>query len=292
MRLRNLIVWLILIVPLFNVFSQTSYYTHNLGSLKTSDLNLQKVFDEAEKKAEMNIKDFGKYNVLEEGGGYNNVWLETQPMGGYMYAKRNLKIARNNIQIFMDLQCEDGRLPGVIGNKNNTLIPFYRQLQGFGFQMPAFEIYYLLNKNGGYVSQLYNSLEKYDEYLWKNSDSDNDGCLETWCVYDTGEDNCERYCETPNGWPFNYPPTEEHIMKISEEELSRDCGKLKFDFSRIFPVPIESMDIMSCSYSNRDVLSLISQEIGNGKETYWRDKADEIKEKIKDYLWDVNKHAC
>lgn len=28
-----------------------------------------------------------------------------------------------------------------------------------------------------------------DGYLW----SVRDGCLETWCVWDTGEDNCARF---------------------------------------------------------------------------------------------------
>ena len=36
-------------------------------------------------------------------------------------------------------------------------------------------------------------LEKFDQYLWRTRDSDGDGCLESFCVYDTGEDNALRY---------------------------------------------------------------------------------------------------
>ena len=176
---------------------------------KTSDISLQKVFDEAEKKAKLNLKEFGKYQVLVEGGGYRYVWLETQPMGGYMYAKRNLAVARNNIQIFMDLQREDGRFPGMITfndgvcfagieyNKDSTLNAVYGWFQGYFFPMPAFELYYWLNKDNKYLSQLYIALEKFDNYLWRTHDSDNDGCLESWCVYDTGEDNSLRYGKSP-----------------------------------------------------------------------------------------------
>ena len=46
------------------------------------------------------------------------------------------------------------------------------------------------------------------------------------------------------------------------------------------------------SYSCRDVLSLISKEINNGKEQHWRNKANEVKNTIKAYLWDPTKNAC
>ena len=52
--------------------------------------------------------------VLVEGGGYPNAWLETQPMGGGMIAKRDAQIALNNQSIFLLTQREDGRLPGMV----------------------------------------------------------------------------------------------------------------------------------------------------------------------------------
>jgi len=57
-------------------------------------------------------------------------------------------------------------------------------------------------------------------------------------------------------------------------------------------VPIESMDVMSYSYSCRDVLALISAELKNGQEEIWRSKANEVKAKLKSYLWDEEKMAC
>ena len=292
MEPKKTILILIIISTRFWGYSQTPFNLEPSVFFKTTDIVLQSLFDEAEKQAKLNIKNFGDYQVLVEGGGYNNVWLETQPMGGYMYAKRNIGIAKNNIQIFMDFQRKDGRLPGMISLNNNSLFPHYGWFQGYCFPMPAFELYFWLNKDKEYLKQLYNTLEQFDGYLWKNRDSDGDGCLETWCVYDTGEDNSTRFGESPNAWPFDYPPSEEQIMKMSEKEMKEICHKSKFDFTKTFPVPIESMDIMSYSYSGRRVLSLISKELRNGKEFYWQDKANDAKQKIKNYLWDEKKHAC
>ncbi len=259
---------------------------------KTSDTKLQKVFDEAEKKANLNLKAFGKYKVLVEGGGYNNVWLETQPMGGMMYAKRDLAAAKNNIQIFIDFQRNDGRFPGMITFNDNTLTPHYGWFQGFCFPESAFETYFWLNRDKKFLLELYGSLIKFDEYLWKTRDSDKDGCLETWCVWDTGEDHCVRFGGSTASWPFDYPPTYEGLKKMSKNELKEYCNTSSLDTTKGFPVPIESMDIMSYSYTCRDVLSLISKELSNGKEGYWREKANQIRKKLKDYLWDEEKHAC
>ena len=291
MELKKTILILILISTQFWGCSQTTFNIETSVSFKTTDVVLQTLFDEAEKQAKLNINKFGNYQVLVEGGGYNNVWLETQPMGGYMYAKRNIGVARNNIQIFMDFQREDGRLPGMISSNNDSLVPHYGWFQGYCFPMPAFELYFWLNKDKDYLRQLYNTLIQFDSYLWKTRDSDGDGCLETWCVYDTGEDNSTRFGESPNAWPFDYPPSEEQIMNMSEKERKEICHKSSFDFSKAFPVPIESMDIMSYSYSGRKVLSLISKELKNGKESYWQDKAYEIRQKLKNYLWDEKRHA-
>ena len=71
-------------------------------SFQTSDTDLQRLFDAAEAKAAANIVQFTPtMKALVEGGGYGNVWIETQPMGGEMYAKRNLEVALNNQLLFL-----------------------------------------------------------------------------------------------------------------------------------------------------------------------------------------------
>ncbi len=229
---------------------------------------IQKLFDSAEEKCRHNIKQFADMKVLIEGGGYNKVWIETQPMGGAMYAKRNLEVAYNNQKIFMDHQREDGRLPGSIELKDGKLIPQYDKFQGFCFPGPALDVYYLCGKKKEYLDQLYDVLKKYDEYLWKVRDSDNDGCLESWCRYDTGEDNAVRYGDAPDYW-------------VSDE------APKGYD-----TVPIASMDFMSYSYAARDTMSEIAAIKGDKElSKYHTAEAKELKKRIKALLWDQERGA-
>lgn len=75
---------------------------------------------------ESNAKDFEHvFQVLVEGEGYRNVWLETQPMGGAMWAKRDVRLALNNQLIFMRNQRSDGRLPGMITSNGQQLTSWF-----------------------------------------------------------------------------------------------------------------------------------------------------------------------
>ncbi|MDR6551892.1 MGH1-like glycoside hydrolase domain-containing protein [Paenibacillus qinlingensis] len=237
-------------------------------SYTTDNATLQRLYDLCEEMAKKNIQIFLDKKVLVEGSYYPNVWLETQPMGGEMYAKRNMEVALNNQLIFMENQREDGRIPGMVSVVEGKLHADFAWFQGYCFPLPALKMYYWMKKDRGYLQQLYDVLEGFDSYLWKYRDSDGDGCLETWCVWDTGEDHCTRLAGAPDSWDGETPP------------------------SGLGQVPYASMDVMSYSCSGRDVLALISQELGNGKEAYWQEKANEVREKINAYLWRPDKHAC
>jgi len=258
----------------------------------TTDCNLQKTYNRAELLAKENIVDYDGRKVMIEGAQYTSIWLETQPMGGAMYAKRNPEIARNNIEIFIDYQRDDGRFPGVIYNRGGKIEPNYCQFQGFYLARPAFEAYFLLGDDRNFLMKVYQSLEEFDAYLWKTRDSDQNGCLETWCIYDTGEDHSVRFNGFPNAWSFDYPPTKEVVSRLSKEELKIHCKEDSFDPNNEMTVPIESMDVMSYSNSCRDILANISRELNNGQEETWRSKANVVKSKLKSYLWDEAKKAC
>lgn len=273
----------------------------------TADTLLQKLFDKTEAKAKQNIKSFPPYyKVMVEGAEYPYIWVETQPLGGVMYAKRNMQIAYDNVVIFLKYQLPSGRIPGMIipmdNNvwnikdvtevENGALGLFTGTLQGYFIPPAALELGYMLEKDTAYLNLLYKTFEAFDNYLWRTRDSDKDNCLETWCVTDAGEDNLIRYDYAPFFWPFDYPPTPEHIPADSTflkkywnapfyEDLTVDK----------IPVPIESIDIMSYSYSGRDALAEISALLQNGKESYWREKANEVKQTMFDYLWNHDKNA-
>ena len=60
-----------------------------------ADPAIQRVYDEAVRKSRLNLKDFHGDRVLVEGGGYDKIWLETQPMGGEMFALHDPEAAVN-----------------------------------------------------------------------------------------------------------------------------------------------------------------------------------------------------
>lgn len=237
---------------------------------QTSDTLLQKLIDNAEQKSLENLKDFAGRTVLIEGGGYEKIWLETQPMGGEMYAKRNMEAALNNQLLFMENIREDGRLPGSIAMIDGVLTPQFNKFQGFCFPAPALNMYYWMGEQDqAYLELLYSTLERFDTYLWKVRDSDGDGCLESWCKYDTGEDHAMRYQDAPDSWTEEVPPEGYEV------------------------VPIASIDIMSFSYSARETLAEISMILGIEElASKWRKEAKKVQAKIRAYLWSDKRGAC
>lgn len=236
---------------------------------ESADGALDRLVRTAEEKCKQNIKDFGGRRVLVEGGGYEKIWLETQPMAGEMYAKRDPDAGLNNCLLFMEHQRADGRIPGSIAVIDGVVTPQFNKFQGFCFPAPALELYWFCGLNGSYLDLLETTLRRFDEYLWRVRDSDGDGCLESWCRYDTGEDHALRYGDAPDAWTEETPPQ------------GRDV------------VPMASMDVMSFSYSARDTLAKIAALRGDADgQARWRRAADAVRAKIAAYLWDDARGAC
>ncbi len=230
---------------------------------------LQQLYDTAQQKCLGNLQMFGPHQVLVEGGGYEKIWLETQPMGGEMYAKRNLTAALNNQLLFMRTQRADGRIAGSIqAFPDGSIEAQFNKFQGFCFPDPALNLYWWLNEDRDYLRELQTCLLRFDEYLWRTRDSDGDGCLESFCVYDTGEDNAVRYGDAPVYCTTDTPPTGSQV------------------------VPMASMDVMSFSYAARDTLREISLLLGDGEENRWQAAANEVAAALKARLWDEERGAC
>ncbi len=198
-------------------------------TFKSDQAGLQRLYDAAEARLEENIVQFTpSMKVLVEGGGYPNAWIETQPMGGEMAAKRDAQTALNNQAIFMLAQRDDGRLPGMVVAGETArrqgwdrsppegyvwmpevdLAADFEMFQGFCFPEPAWRMYHWMGRDKAYLKKLHDSLAAHDEYLWRTRDSNGDGLLESWCVWDTGEDDCTRLTTrwAPSRWPFEQPP--------------------------------------------------------------------------------------
>lgn len=63
---------------------------------------LRDLYERCEMYCKRNLAVFTDKKVLREGSDYDGLWLETQPMGGEMYAKRDMEAALNNQLIFME----------------------------------------------------------------------------------------------------------------------------------------------------------------------------------------------
>lgn len=235
-------------------------------SFDCGDDSLQRLWDEAERRAKGNLRRFGDDLVLVEGGGYEKIWLETQPMGGEMYAARSMEAAVNNSLLFMRHQRADGRLPGSIQCAGGRVEPQFNKLQGFCFAHPALNLYDLMGRDVLWLERLEDCLRRFDDYLWRTRERD--GCLCSFCAYDTGEDNALRYGDAPGWWEEEAPPEGYAV------------------------VPMMSMDVTSYSYACRDVLAEISRIRGNGREAFWRERAEEVRRIIRDRLWDERRGAC
>ncbi len=241
----------------------------------SADAALKAVFDDCEALSLKNRKAFGDYEVLIEGAKYNGVWLETQPMGGEMYAKRDLRVALANILIFLRNQRRDGKLPGMISNRDPwvSVAVHYDWMQGCFLPYAALKLYYLIGKDREYLEMVYRTLSDFDAYLWSCRDSTGDGCLESWCIWDTGEDNCTvqmlHGLRQPDhgAWGKDTPPTDRA------------------------PFPYKSPQYMGYSYAMRTTLAKISEILGNGEEKTWLARAEEVRERAKARLWDEERHA-
>ncbi|GHU70377.1 hypothetical protein AGMMS49992_02600 [Clostridia bacterium] len=238
----------------------------------TADEKLQRLYDAALAKSQRNLKDFNGQRVLIEGGGYHKIWLETQPMGGHMFAGHDLLVAYNNIVLFLEHQRADGRLPGSIeclsNDKGTRLEVQFNKLQGFCLAAEAVELLDWIGEDREYIQQLYDGLRRFDDYLWRTRAGNTAGCLESWCITDTGEDGALRYGYAPFWWTEEVPPEGYDV------------------------VPIQSMDVMWYSISARAALADLSDRMSNGKGNDWRIKADETRRRLAEYLWDDNRGAC
>ncbi len=258
-------------------FHPSTYNITKTGvSIFTKDSALAGLIEKAERLCELNKADFCGIPVLREGAKYDGVWLETQPMGGEMYACRDSVTALGNHLIFMKYQRRDGKMPGMISRSYpwRGVTPHHDWMQGDFFSRSALRMYYLIDRDRRYLELLYAALRDFDDYLWTFRDTDGNGCLETFCTWDTGDDNNTRLLSHGVG-------AHEHGC-IRNEQAPTNVGDM----------PFESAEYMAYSYSQRSVLAEISDILGNGEGDTWRAKADEVKARFKEYLWDEERGAA
>ena len=258
-------------------FHPDSYNIVKTGvSITTEDTALAELIKKTEALCIENKADFSGIPVLREGAKYDGVWLETQPMGGEMYACRDSVTALGNHLIFIKYQRRDGKMPGMISRSYpwRGVTPHHDWMQGDFFSRSALRMYYLISRDKNYLKLLYDSLCDFDDYLWSYRDTDGDGCLETFCTWDTGDDNNTR------------------LLSRGVAHAEHGCIRNELAPVGYGDMPFESAEYMAYSYSQRSVLAEISDILGNGEGDKWRQKAAEVKARFKEYLWDSERGAA
>ena len=258
-------------------FHPSAYPITKTGvTVTTEDASLSALLTKALALCEENKSVFGGIPVLREGGKYNGVWLETQPMGGEMFAAHDAVTALGNHLIFMKYQRRDGKLPGMISCSYpwRGVTPHHDWMQGDFFSRSALRMSYLIGHDRGYLTLLSETLREFDSYLWANRDTDGDGCLESFCVWDTGDDNNTRLLS-------HGISAHEHGC-VQSEEAPTDAGDL----------PFESAEYMAYSYAQRSVLAEISDLLGTEEGDLWRERAEAVRRRFIEYLWDADRAAA
>ncbi|MBO7762099.1 MAG: hypothetical protein J6T24_04820 [Clostridia bacterium] len=262
---------------MIDLFHPSAYAVEKTGvTLTTDDPALAELWREGERICIENRDTFGGLPILREGAKYNGVWLETQPMGGEMYASRDASVALANHLIFMKYQRRDGKMPGMISCSYpwRGVTPHHDWMQGDFFSRSALRMYYLIGKDRRYLTLLYTALRDFDSYLWNYRDTDGDGCLETFCVWDTGDDN--------------------NTKLLSRGVSAHENGAARGEGAPVGfgDLPFESAEYMAYSYSQRSVLATVSDLLGNGEGDLWRARAEEVRRRFAEYLWDSERGAA
>lgn len=238
--------------------------TGNGVEFTSNNVKLQRIFNSILQACSKNLDQMedGK-KVLVEGDIWRGIWLETQPMGGSMYGKFDLEVARNNFDVVLNGQYEDGKFPSLTRLKG----PQSRH-QAVGFNAVAhygLDLYYLLNKDAAFLDRLENGLTRYDAFLWATRDNNGNGVLEAFCTSDTGEDG----------------------QANNRYDLGRERDKTKN------PRWVESVSVTADSYANRSVLAKIAEIKGDeAKRAEWQTKADELQKHAKEYFWVEERKAA
>lgn len=131
------------------------------------------------------------------------------------------------------------------------LLGSFEMLQGYCFPDPAWRMCFWAGKDRGYLARLSGAIEKHDAYLWRTRDSNGDGLLETWCVWDTGEDHSSRLV-TRNAlsrWPFDFAPIGDRLpdtrvpAHYQNDWFDRHVEKLPPPAPEQVMVPFASMEM-------------------------------------------------
>ena len=221
-----------------------------------------------------NVKQFNQYPtpLLLAGDCYTGIWLEHNQDNLFL-ADYDPQAAWASQDVFMQYQREDGLLPFNFSLRYGTNEFFkapanYYQVQCvYPFTRCALEIAKKTKRPASDFEKIYKAGSRYDAWLSTARNKSGKGLVEMYCEYDTGHDNDPRV--TDDGIPHSCPQQDASNMPD-------------------LPImPVLSVDLSAMCYGNRMALAELADYLGKPAEAaVWREKAAEIQQLIRQYLFD------
>ena len=242
---------------------------HTGVSFTTNDKKLNQLYESAKNTLLSSIQSFGERKLLTDAPNGNTVTLNYSPMSAETLANYDIEVAMDTVNAFLLTLRKDGRLPSSISCENGEILPSYEALTGFSFAEEALGLAYLSkNKHSTYTKRLYDTLCRFDEYLWTKHDLNANGCLEVFEEKDTEEGEGSG----------RFPP----ITTVQN-------GKKR----SVSPFPVETFDLMAEAFCVRKALTELALMLGKQEAALaWQEKAGRIAKKIRAFLWLGDSHAC
>ena len=250
------------------------------------------------------------FTVLVEGAQYIGAWLETQPMGGAMWATRSVRLGLDNQLVFMRTQRADGRLShrvdcgqhkAKVCDPNASLPaagpePVY--LQGLYMASPAVDMAWFMSCQPdcgnlaaasaaparAYLAELASSLARYDAYLWATRNDSSCGGLRSGAI---NHSSCPAVPsdESPGNrrgllWSVGSG------LGFGQHGSDGDSGEDGTDKYINNTGPIQKMDMMGYSYDLRRSLARIATLLGNATAAWhWTSAATLVQQRTIANLW-------
>jgi hypothetical protein len=211
--------------------------------------------------------------------GYPGIWLEhvADAVFWARYDSSQVSVAIAQIDLFLQFQKEDGQLPCYIIDLNHPVSSGYVHRSGavgFGHVQEVVSVAALaletavISRDEAFLLRAYNGLSGWDEWLARYRNTLGTGLVEMFCEYDTGHDNSPRVQDGG-------------IPKKTGNHDARVCPNLAF-------MPLLAPDMSAHVYASRIALADMAGHLGKSREAErWKQKAEEIKERIFRYCFDA-----
>lgn len=204
---------------------------------------------------------FGDRKLLTEAPNSRRASLVGGILGAETLASYDFLSALDSMIAFFVSRRPDGRPASALVAKGGQVIPVYDTIEGLSFADEAVSLFYLSKKKElGYLRSLYTVLADYDAYLWSRHDMDENGLLAILAESDAVKE----------GALGRFAP-----LKLVQ------AGSVH----TVSPLPIESYALMAEDLAINRVLAECAELLGNGKEKQWREKAETLRQKLRENFW-------